>query len=175
MTASFAYADKKPDTPVFPWFALKVRTRSEHVAVSALRHKGYDPFAPTYQKRRLYSDRVKTVDFPVFPGYVFCRFDPAKKFAVLNSPAVNYVVGFGGAMTSIPDEDIDAIRRAVGAGANPVPYLTVGQRVRIERGSLAGLEGRLIRSDGGTRVVISIDMLQRSIAVHIDANDLTAV
>lgn len=158
-----------------PWFAVKVRSRSEPLATAALRNKGYDPYSPTYATRRTYSDRVKTVNLPVFPGYIFCRFDPATRFTILNTPAVIQIVGFGGSLTPIADEDIDAIRRAVTVGASPVPYLAVGQRVRIQRGALAGLEGLLIRRDGDLRVVISIDMLQRSIAVHINTEDISAV
>jgi transcription antitermination factor NusG len=157
-------------SPTLPWFALKVRDRSEQIAMSGLLHKGYNPFAPTYMTRRVYRDRVKTFDAPVFPGYVFCQFDPVQKFVVLNSPAVNYIVQFGNVMTPVSANEIEAIRRAVAAGAKPVAYLTVGQRVRIARGSLAGLEGVLLRAEGGPRVVISVVMLQRSIAVNIDSD-----
>lgn len=175
-TAVYPFVSTEPTTACqFPWFALRVRARSERVAVNALRDKDYEPFAPTYQTRRVYNDRVKTVEYPVFPGYVFCRFDPAEKFTILNSPAVSYIVGFGGRMMAVPDEDIDAVRRAVAAGASPVPYLTAGQRVRIERGPLLGLTGVLLRSDGNARIVISIEMLQRSIAVNIAMEDVMLV
>ncbi len=156
-----------------PWFALRVRARSEHVAASALRIKGYDPFAPTYKVRRNYSDRAKTVEAPLFPGYIFCKFSPADKFGILNSPAVSEIVGFGGAITPIPDDDILAVRRALTAGAAPSPYLRTGHRVRITRGVLAGIEGVLKQCDAGARVVISVDLLEKSISIQVSADDIT--
>lgn len=158
-----------------PWFALRVRARSEHVAASVLRSKGYDPFAPTYKLRRNYSDRTKTVDAPLFPGYIFCKFFPADRFGILNSPAISDIVGFGGALTPIPDDDILAVQRALTAGASPSPYLKAGQRVRIFRGVLAGIEGVLKQCEGGARVVISVDLLEKSIAIHVSTDDIAPV
>jgi transcription antitermination factor NusG len=154
----------------YPWFALKVRTRSEHVAVTALRSKGYAPFSPTHRERRRYSDRLKTVETPVFPGYVFCRFDPRNKVPVLNNPAVDYIVDFGSGPVSVRDEEIEAIRLALSMGAVPTEYLKVGQRVRVVYGALEGTEGILTRASNRNRLVLSVDMIQRSVALHIDAD-----
>lgn len=153
-----------------PWFALKVRTGSERVAVTALRNKGYAPFSPTRQERRRYSDRVKTVETPVFPGYVFCRFDPSNKVPVLRNPAVEYVLDFGSGPVCIPDEQIEAIRLVLSFGAVPCEYLRVGQRVRVRYGVLEGTQGILTRASNRDRLVISVDMIQRSVALHIDAD-----
>lgn len=159
----------------FPWFVLKVRTRSEHIAVAALCHKGYDPFAPTFQERCRYSDRLKSVDAPVFPGYVFCRFDPHERVPVLNSPAVEYIVGFGDGPIPVPDDEIDAVRHAVSMGALPTEYLKVGQHVRIVHGALAGTEGILTRTSNGDHLVLSIHIIQRSVALHIAADLVEAL
>ena len=155
------------------WFALRVRARSEEKAVSGLRPKGYELLSPTYPVRRRYSDRVKTTEAPLFPGYVFCRFAPASRFTVLNSPGVTYIVGFGGQPMPLADADIEAIQRATTAGASPVPYLKAGQRVRIGKGYLEGLEGLLLRTANESRVIISVDMLHRSIAVNVDTDDIS--
>jgi transcription antitermination factor NusG len=150
-----------------PWFALKVRTGFEKIATAALRHRGYDPFCPAYQERKRYCDRVKTVERLVFPGYMFCQFQLEKKLPVISSPAVEYIVAFGGRALPVPEEEVEAIRRMVESGARPCGYLTVGQRVRIEDGPLAGIEGILVRGSDGSQVVVSIELLQRSVAVRV--------
>ena len=101
-----------PCAQSLPWYAIKVRTRSEPVAVAVLRNKGYDPFSPTIAERRRYSDRMTTVRTPAFPGYIFCRLDVRKKVTVLSCPAIDYIVGFAGALAIVPDEEIDAVRCA---------------------------------------------------------------
>ena len=154
------------------WYALKVHTRSEHIAAAALRNRGYEPFAPLYQERRKYSDRMKTVETAAFPGYIFCRFSEHKRVPVLSSPAVQSIVGMAGIPTPIAESEIDAIRRAMEAGGRPVPYLAIGQRVRIEYGALTGVEGILTRKSGENRLTLSIHLLQRSVSVVIDSDQV---
>jgi transcription antitermination factor NusG len=101
---------------------------------------------------------------------VFCRFDPQHKVPVLRNPAVDYVVEFGNGPVPIPDEEIEAIRLALSMGAVPTEYLKVGQRVRVLYGPLVGTEGILTRTSNRDRLVLSIDMIQRSVALHIDAD-----
>jgi len=149
------------------WYALKVRTRSESIAASALVNRGYVTFSPVYQERRRYSDRMKAVEAAAFPGYIFCQFNPSRKVPVLSSPAVEYIVGRAGNYIPIAEVVLDNIRRFMAAGGRAAPYLSAGQRVRIEFGSLAGLEGIFVRSANSDRVVLSVDLLQRSIAVDI--------
>lgn len=156
----------------FSWYALKVRTRSEPLAVSALRNRGYDPFCPTYPERRRYSDRMKTIDNVAFPGYLFCRFDPRNRISVISSQAIEYIVGSGGMPVPIPDREISDIRCALAAGARPAPYSRTGQRVRVEYGVLAGVEGVLARVANTGRLIISVDLLQRSVALHIDEHQV---
>ena len=152
------------------WYALKVWTRSEALASEALRNRGFETFLPTYPERRRFVDRVKTVNTPAFPGYIFCYFFLQAKIPVLSSPAVEYLVGVRGRPTPIADTEIDAIRRYLAAGGRPVPYLQVGQRVMINYGPLIGFEGILTRVDGQDRLTLSIDLLQRSLALQIDAD-----
>ena len=164
-----------PSEVILPWFALKVRTRSEPVAVCALRHRGYDPFCPTYTESRRYKDRMKVIENAVFPGYLFCRFDLKQKVSVISSHSVEYLVGVGGVPSEIPEKDMRDIRRAVGAGARPVRYFTVGERVRVEFGSLAGVEGILLRSSTGNRLIVSIDILQRSVSLEVSKDHVRAL
>jgi len=152
------------------WYALKVWTRSEALASEALRNRGFETFSPTYQERRRFVDRVKTVNIPAFPGYIFCYFVLHAKIPVLSSPAVEYIVGVRGRPTPIANTEIDAIRRYLAAGSRPVPYLQVGQKVTINYGPLTGFEGILTRVDGQDRLTLSIDLLQRSLALQIDAD-----
>ena len=158
-----------------PWYAVKVRTRSEPIAVAALQNRGYDPFAPTIAERRRYCDRMAVVRAPVFPGYVFCRLDAQNKVPVISSPAVEYIVSFAGQPATVPDDEIEAVRRAVEAGGRPRSYLSVGQRIRIEYGSLAGLEGVLERNGKENRIVVSVHLLQRSVSVEIDEDQIRAI
>ena len=159
-----------PEPNALNWFALKVHARSEPAAVEALRIRGYHPFAPTIAERRRYSDRMAVVQTPVFPGYVFCQFDPHKKVPILSCPAVDYIVSFAGIPAVVPASEIDHVRRALVAGARPRAYLAAGQRIRIEFGPLAGLEGILERVGKEHRIVVSVNLLQRSVAVEIDAD-----
>jgi transcriptional antiterminator NusG len=155
-----------------PWFALKVRTRSEPVAASVLQNRGYDPFCPSYVERRRYKDRTKAIENVIFPGYLFCRFDLRQKLSIISSHSVEYLVGVAGVPSEISDRDICNIRRAVEAGARPAPYLSVGDRVRVEFGVLAGMEGILSRRASGDRLVISIDLLQRSVSLEVSQDQV---
>lgn len=158
-----------------PWYALKVRTRSEPVAVAALRNRGYDPFCPIVAERRKYCDRMAVVNTPVFPGYIFCRLNYAEKVPVLSSPAVEYIVSFFGAPAIVPEAEIEAVRRTVQAGARPHPYLAVGEKIRIECGPLAGVEGVLARVGKQQRMVVSVHLLQRSVSVEIDEDQIRKI
>jgi transcription antitermination factor NusG len=122
---------------------------------------------PTYNERKIYSDRYKTVQTAVFPGYIFCRFDSDHKSPILSSPAVQCIVSFGGEPAIISDGDIEAVRRTVEAGGQPCEYIPVGQQIRITSGVLAGLEGVLLSAGKQNRLVVSIHLLQRSVAVKI--------
>lgn len=152
------------------WFALSTkRNREKHVA-EMLRGKGYEEFVPVYRSIRKWSDRYKQIDLPLFPGYVFCRFDPAWRLPVLTTPGVLQVVGNGKLPVPVEDREIEALKMVVGSRlqVEPWPYLRVGERVTIESGALAGLEGILQEVKKSCRIVVSVELLQRSVAVEVD-------
>jgi transcription antitermination factor NusG len=159
------------ETPIAAlWFALQVRTRWEGSIASFLSGKGYDVFLPTYTASTQRTKRIREIQAPLFPGYVFCRFEVEKRLPILVTPGVVAVVGRGRVPIPIDDTEIAAIRTVVSSGlqAEPFPYLEIGQRVRITSGSLAGVEGLLLNFKGHHRIVVSVSLLRRSVAMEID-------
>jgi transcription antitermination factor NusG len=152
-----------------PWFALTVKPQHEHAVERGLVSKGLDVFLPLYQSRRRWSDRYKHVLLPLFPGYVFCRLSRTTRVAALNVPGVRSLVSFGREPAAVPAVDIEGIRRMLASGydVGPWPLLAAGQRVRVQTGPLSGLQGALVRVDGGWRVVVTVDVLQRSVSVQL--------
>jgi len=152
------------------WFALRVKAHHERVVAENLRQIGLEAFLPLCRGRRRWSDRIKEVRLCLFPGYVFCRFTFADRLLVLGLPGVYSMVGFGGKPVAVEDWEIQSISALVESPlpVGPWPYLRVGERARILNGPLEGLEGILIREKGIWRVVVSVDILQRSVAVEID-------
>jgi transcription antitermination factor NusG len=155
----------------YPWFALQVRTRHESGITNYLRGQGYESFLPLYKCRKRWSDRVKEVQTPLFPGYLFCRFDPQDRLPVMKIPGVMQIVGANRLPIPVDEVEISAIQTLVASGIpnQPWPFLQVGERVRIESGSLCGLEGILMDFKGTHRLVLSITLLQRSVSVEIDS------
>jgi transcription antitermination factor NusG len=160
-----------------PWYALQVRPRYEKQIASTLLSKGYEGFLPLYRHRSRWSDRIKEVQLPLFPGYLFCRFDVNKRLPILVTPGVMHVVGIGKTPHPVDDEEIAALQAVVISGlqAEPRSYLTVGRKVRIELGPLAGVEGILTALKGAHRLVVSVNLLQRSVSVEIDEGWITPV
>lgn len=160
---------------VFEWFALRVRSNYERLAVVHLKDRGFDQFAPTYKTERQLSDRKKLVEALLFPGYVFCRLNPENRLPVLSIPGAVRLIGFGKGPTPIPENEIEAVRKMVGSGllVGPWPFLSVGQSVRIERGPLTGVEGILKEVKKAFRLVVSIHLLQRSVSVELDRSWIT--
>jgi transcription antitermination factor NusG len=154
------------------WYALKVRIRGERLAVTALRNKGFDPFCPTRREKRAYSDRIKTIDTVVFPGYLFCKFDVERKVPIISSPAVEYIVGTNGTPTAISDSEILDLQRMIDAGAAATAQFRMGQRVRVIRGPLTGVEGVLSRDVQGDQLVVTISLLNRHVSLQMDASCL---
>ena len=153
-----------------PWFGLRVRSRSEQMAATALADKGYRPFLPVYTVARRWTDRVRHREIPLFPGYVFCRFDPQRRLPILLTPGVMGVVGIGKAPAPIDEAEINAMVALVKAGlpAHPWPFTRAGDRVVIRQGPLRGMEGVVSRYKNSQRLILSVSMLQRSVAVEID-------
>jgi transcription antitermination factor NusG len=154
------------------WFALKVNARSELLASNALASRGFEVFSPTVSERRLYADRFKVVDVPVLSGYVLIHWNGTQKAAVLSTPAVQYFVSFGKYPATIPHQDVANIRRMITNGGQPCPYLTTGDRVRVETGVLAGVEGIYLHRARGGQLVVSIELIERSVALHIDEDQV---
>jgi transcription antitermination factor NusG len=153
-----------------PWFGLRVRSRSEQLAATALEGKGYNPFLPVYKVARKWSDRVKEVEVPLFPGYVFCRFDPQRRLPILTTAGVVSVVGIGKVPAPIEDQEIAAIAAVIESGlpAQPWPFTRVGDEVSITDGPLRGMQGIVTQCGKDRRLILSITMLQRSVSVEID-------
>lgn len=156
------------------WFALLVRTRWEGSTESLLHGKGYETFLPTYRAKRHSHGRSKDVSLPLFPGYVFCRFDVHRRLPILTTPGVISVVGSGKVPVSLDDSEILAIQSVVRSGtpAQPWPYLEIGEKVRIQGGALSGLEGILVSFRGTHRIVVSVSLLRRSVALEVDRSSI---
>jgi transcription antitermination factor NusG len=154
---------------VAPWFVLHVRSRCEKRVAHGLRQRGYEEFAPLYWSRRRWSDRVKLVQMPLFAGYVFCRFFPGQRSAILSIPGVVSVVGHGKEPVPVPTSEVEAIRVAIASGqpTTPWPRLEPGQKARIEQGALRGLEGVVLRFRGATQLILAVKLLQRAVAVEV--------
>jgi transcription antitermination factor NusG len=154
----------------YPWFALQVRPQYEKIVESCLRGKGYEVLLPLYRCRKRWSDRVKVLELPLFPTYLFCRFDINMRLPVLSTSGVCRAVGIGKTPYPVDDNEMAAIQAVVdsGLGVLPCPYFQPGQKIRIELGPLAGVEGSLICFRGRSRMVVSVSLLQRAVAVEID-------
>jgi transcription antitermination factor NusG len=166
-----------PKTCGSPWFALHVKSNFEKVAATILEAKGLEVYYPSFRARRRWSDRVKEIEQPLFPGYLFCRFDPHNRLPILVVPGVLSIVGIAKMPAPIAEDEIAAVQRIVKSGltVSAWPFFQVGQRVLIERGSLAGTEGILLKYKNRYRIVVSISLLQRSIAAEIDIETVRAV
>jgi len=153
------------------WFALQVRCRHETGVAEHLRSLGYEGFLPTYSHRKRWSDRVKEIRSPLFPGYMFCRFDPQFRLPILKTPGVIQIVGCNRQPVRIEESEIKSIQTLVSAGipSQPWPFLLeVGERVRIDSGPLRGLEGIVLEFKGRRRLILSVTLLQRSVSVEMD-------
>jgi len=160
-----------------PWYAIRVKSRFEKVVSEVLRGKGYEEFLPLYSSSREWSDRVKVVQLPLFAGYVFLRLDITQRLPVLQTPGVVSFVSMGADPATIEPEEIEAIRRILQTGlpVGPWPYLREGQEVEVDRGALKGLRGILLKVKNSHRLVVSVNMLQRSVAVEVDRDAVRPV
>ena len=154
-----------------PWFAVLTRAKAERWVSTALRGKGLEEFLPLYRSRHVWSDRTKELDLPLFPGYIFCRLEArADHNLVLKTPGVLSIVGSGRTPTPVEDREMESIRALLNSGcaATPHPFLKSGDRVYLDGGPLAGVEGFVVNADKKFRLVVSITLLQRSVSVEID-------
>jgi len=161
----------------FLWYALQVRTRYERVVAEYLSGLGYEWFLPLCRDRKRWSDRVKQVELPLFPGYLFCRFDVQSRLPILKTPGVVQIVGYNRQPVPVDESEIAAIQTLVSSGVpnQPCSFVEIGDRVQIESGPLRGLEGILVESRGRHKLVLSVTLLQRSVAVEIDSLSVTPI
>jgi len=152
------------------WFAIRVKPKHEKLVATIANNKGFEDFLPTYECRHRWSDRMKSVEFPLFPGYIFCRLDPQRRLPLLTIPGVLHFVGIGKIPVAIEDAEIAALQSAMRSGlsAEPWPFLETGQQVRLEEGPLAGMEGILIGTSKKDQLIVSVTLLKRSISIAIE-------
>jgi transcription elongation factor/antiterminator RfaH len=158
------------DAPRFPWYGIRTRANQERNVAASFAGKGYECFLPMYRCRKRRSDRVVVVEAPLFPGYTFCRFDYRQRLPIMTTLGVVSIIGFGCEPAPVADHEIEAIEKVLKSGfaAEPHPFLHIGQRIRINHGALKGVEGILLQKKSEWRLVVSVNMLQRSVSVEID-------
>jgi transcription antitermination factor NusG len=161
----------------WPWFALRVRSNFERKSADLLGQKGLEQFLPTYRRRTRWSDRTKWVERPLFPGYLFCRFDPENWLPVLQTAGIVHAVSMGGRPIPVEEAEIESLRTLVKSSLPlfPQAFLRIGQKVRIQHGPLAGVEGILEQFEKNCRIVVSVSLLQRSVSAEINAEWIAGI
>lgn len=161
-------------TPSPAWFALYTRYRHEKAVAEQISERGLEAFLPLYKTAHRWKDRVKELFLPLFPNYVFVLTSPAERGTVLSTPGVYDFVRLSGVPAPIPVTEIEAVRQAISRGLNaePHPFLKSGDRVRVKAGPLEGLEGVLVRKKNFYRLVLSVELLVKSISVEVNVADV---
>jgi transcription antitermination factor NusG len=156
------------------WWALYTRHQHEKTVADMLATKGFEVFLPLYDSTRRWKDRTKLLSLPLFPCYLFVRGGLDRKLQVVSTPGVHMILYRGDQVATVPEQEIEAIQRAVDGPfrVEPHPFLKCGMRVRVTRGALEGVEGILIRKKNLWRLVLSVDMLAQSVAVEVHASDV---
>jgi transcriptional antiterminator NusG len=156
------------------WFALWTRSRHEQVVREQLEQKRIVTFLPTVTKWSRWKDRKKKIDWPLFPGYCFARFDPRDRLPVLKCTGVVSIISFEGEPAPIPEHEIDGIRRLVQSDLayDPCPMIREGSMVEVVHGPLTGVVGRLVRKNEKARLVLSVDLIGQAVSVEVDAADV---
>ncbi len=157
------------------WYAVHTSAQREKKVSEYLLRAGVEQFLPVYENRRRWKDRVVTIETPLFTGYVFVRIPLLEKLRVLNAPGVARFVCQNGKPAAIPEEDIVRVKSGMVKGAIPHPYLTVGRRVAVTRGPLAGTSGILVRKKNTLRLVVCIDSIARAMAIEVSEADVQPI
>jgi transcription antitermination factor NusG len=153
------------------WYALRVRSNFERQVSNLLRAKGIEEYLPLYKSRRIWSDRVRQMDLPLIPGYVFCRIPLQSRPVVLATTGVVGLAGHQSQPLPIDERELAAVRRIAEtqSSVEPWPFLKIGQRVLVHKGPLAGVEGILLKVKTSYRLVVSVTLLGRAVASEIDS------
>lgn len=167
-------SDLAPALEPDPWYAIWTRSRAEKAVTDHLARKGIEVFLPTVQRWSRWKDRKKRIDWPLFPGYCFARFDPMIILAVLKVDGVAKVITFDSKPAPIPHHEIEAIQRLVESELqfDPCPLLHEGDLVEVLHGPLKGVSGRLIHKGPKTKLVLAVTMINRAVQVTFDAADV---
>jgi transcriptional antiterminator NusG len=158
------------------WYAVWTRSRHEQVVKEQLERKGLEAFLPTITRWSHWKDRKKQVDWPLFPGYCFVRFNGADRLPVLKCTGVVNIVSFDGDIAAIPEHEIDSVRRLVDSDLqfDPCPLIREGMMVEVTHGPLKGVVGRLVRKGAHARLVLSVALIGQAVSVEVDASDVKA-
>ncbi len=176
-TAIGARTSLAPESVDPRWYAAYTCANHEKRVAEQLGVRSVEHFVPLYESVRRWKDRRVTLELPLFPGYVFVRLALQERLRVLEIPSLVRLVGFSGQPAALPDEEMEILRSGLRQSlrAKPHPFLTVGRRVRIVGGPFTGLEGVLKRKKSSLRVVVTLELVQRSVVVDVDAADVQAV
>lgn len=157
-----------------PWFAIRTRARAEKAVREYLGSKGLDVFLPTVTRWSRWKDRKKAVEWPLFPGYCFARFDEGERLTVLKCPGTAGIVGFGAGDAPIPPEEIESLRMLVNSELkyDPIPFIKEGMLVDVIHGPLKGVVGRLVRKGEHARLVLAVELIAQAVSVQVDAADV---
>jgi transcription antitermination factor NusG len=156
------------------WYAVWTRSRHEQVVREQIERKGYEVFLPTITRWSRWKDRKKKIDWPLFPGYCFARFEARERLPILTCTGVVSIVSFDGEPAPVPDLEIDGIRRLVTSELqyDPCPLVREGMVVEVTHGPLKGVVGRLVRKGAHARLVLSVDLIGQAVSVEVDAADV---
>lgn len=159
--------------PEAHWYAVYVVARHEKVVAEQLARRSVESFLPLYHAVRYWKKRRAEVNLPLFPSYLFVRIPASERLRVLEIPGVVHVVSSYGVPVAMPEEEIESLRMALQLRrSEPYPYLAAGRRVRIHSGPLRGLEGIVQRQNSETRIIVSVDFIQRSVSIEVRPEDL---
>jgi transcription antitermination factor NusG len=174
--ASLAEGAVDPNRHELNWYALYTCPRHEKCVAQQIEQRSISCFLPLYRSVRRWKDRRKELELALFPGYVFVRLALKDRLRVLQLPSAVRLVSFNGRPAALPEAEIDQLRERLARGSvEPHPYLRVGRRVRVCGGPMQGLEGIIVRRKDRCRVVFSLDLIMRSVAVEVDESDVEPV
>lgn len=176
MQAAFGSSHESAQNQQPRWYALYTCARHEKRVAEQIERRQLSCFLPSYRCVRRWKDRRKELELALFPGYVFVHMSLSNKLKVLQVPGVVQLVSFQGQPAALPAEEIDALRNRISGNAKvvPHPYLQAGRKVRVHSGPFQGLEGVIVRRKDRCRLIFSIDLIQRSLAIELDEADLEA-